>query len=118
MLTKYQKLQQLKLIKKLIINKYDQPKIESIDYAIQLVEKDINNSEPCVFDLGMTCSALTSKQCIGCSFRCSKKEHEHDQLKVKNRLEKLGVRVQRTKIDGKEIYSCFQLDKPEKKLYN
>lgn len=91
MLTKYQKLQQLKLIKKLIINKYDQPKIESIDYAIQLVEKDINNSEPCVFDLGENCKILTDRICTNCSFKRTKKEYENEQNKAKKRLKKLGM---------------------------
>ena len=118
MLNSYQVIQQLTIISKRLVSEYDAPKKEALEYAIRVINERIESQEPCVFDLGMTCRALTSKQCIGCSFRCSKKEHEHDQLKVKNRLEKLGVRVQRTKIDGKEIYSCFQLDKPEKKLYN
>lgn len=91
MLTKYQKLQQLKLIKKLIINKYDQPKIESIDYAIQLVEKDINNSEPCVFDLKENCKILTDRMCTNCSFKRTKKEYENEQNKAKKRLKKLGM---------------------------
>lgn len=91
MLTKFQKLQQLKLIKKLIINKYDQPKIESIDYAIQVVEKDINNSEPCVFDLKENCKILIERNCHNCSFRRTEKEWRSDQDIAKKRLEKLGM---------------------------
>ena len=92
MLNSYQVIQQLTIISKMLVSEYDAPKKEALEYAIRVINERIESQEPCVFDLGMTCSALTSKQCIGCSFRCSKKEHEHETDKSANQGKTGGAR--------------------------
>lgn len=53
--------------------------------------------DKCYFDRGSYCSALTAKQCDGCTFRKTGFEYMLGTESTKRRLDKLGVEVcQRT----------------------
>ena len=96
MLNNYQKLQQLKILRNRLTSEYDIPKKEALDFAIKVVEKEINEGEPCFFDAGFKCKILIERDCHNCSFRRTKEEWEKDQKRAKKRLVQLGVTVQKS----------------------
>lgn len=91
MLNNYQKLQQLKILRNRLTSEYDIPKKEALDFAIKVVEKEINQSEPCFFDDKFKCKILIERDCHNCSFRRTEKEWRSDQDIAKKRLKKLGM---------------------------
>lgn len=50
-----------------------------------MLENNNANTEKCFADKGMTCSALTTKQCHGCSFKKSVKQYREDRMKYKDK---------------------------------
>lgn len=116
MLTEYQKLEQLKILRRLF--DYDEIKKQALDMAIKIVVTEFNSRKPCVFDEKVRCRILTKKECHNCSFRRSKEEYEEDQRKAVELLEAKGLKVVKVKVDGKEIFHVLSLTDEAPKSYN
>lgn len=116
MLTEYQKLEQLKILRRLF--DYDEIKKQALDMAIKIVVNEFNSRKPCVFDEKVRCRILTKKECHNCSFRRSKEEYEEDQRKAAELLEAKGLKVVKVKVDGKEIFHVLALTDEAPQSYN
>lgn len=86
-----QVIEQLKLIKRLY--RVDDAQKLAIDIAVKIIQESINKGEPCIFDNRDKCTALNTKDCSTCNFRCTKKDWDEGQAKVAKRLKKLGVKA-------------------------
>lgn len=115
MLAEYQKLEQLKILRRLF--DYDEIKKQALDMAIKIVVNEFNSRKPCVFDEKVRCR-MTKKECHNCSFRRSKEEYEEDQRKAAELLEAKGLKVVKVKVDGKEIFHVLSLTDEAPKSYN
>lgn len=107
MLSNYQILEQLRLLKKLLTDPYDSPRKEALEYAITASIEKMENRDPCIFDFENKCRILTSKDCFQCKFKCTEKQYNDSQEKVRKRHEKIGIKV----IKGKNGYEYFHIDK-------
>ena len=116
MLTDYQKLEQLRILRRLF--DYDEAKKQALDMAIRIVKNDFENRKPCVFDDNIRCKILIKRECHNCSFRRSKEEYEEDQRKAVELLEAKGLKVVKVKVDGKEIFHVLSLTDEAPKSYN
>ena len=86
-----QVIEQLKLIKRLY--RIDDAQKLAIDIATKIIKDSIGKGEPCIFDNREKCTALNTKNCSTCNFRCTKKDWDEGQAKVAKRLKKLGVKA-------------------------
>ena len=105
-LTDTQVVSQLQLIKKFCISEYDEAKNEALERAI-----------PCFFDEPELerCRVLTKRDCFKCNFRCTEKEYKEAQDRVKENLEKRGLKVVRDSNGDHDYITVVPIDNGEEK---